>query len=467
MLIFRLPSVQKEIANKLTNWILEEYELKIQVDKIKPSILGGLQCNDFLLFDCNNDTLIYIEKFKIQTLNYNFNHFNKVYIQGLVLNCNYNDSISNSNVFKVLEPFLIFEGNSKPLIIDNLWVNNASLDISNTKEIKSFREVNMYLKECLLSSDIDFVMSNLDFEVVDGAHHQFDVARVLFSPNKNVVNEFNWRSGNSILRFDLMQNILSKQGHLKINDFIVDHYALQGLFEWPEDLTLNTNALIKTSEDTLWAENVMISTDNESLFNGAFEIKNWTDFKSWKYSLVADTLNLASKEWTWITPLYPNMSQLSLLGDINSEARFEGTLSDLDLSLSLQSDKGSLDSDIYINIDSLDDFIYAGRLNLNHFNVDLLKNKFGIKEVDGEINVEGKGVDILSFDTEIVGNLNSVNIGGRTYDDIVLNGRLQPNYFKGEAWVTDDDLELDFSGEVDFSKDKPVMDFVPEIDFIF
>ena len=85
----------------------------------------------------------------------------------------------------------------------------------------------------------------------------------------------------------------------------------KGLFEWPEDLRLNTNALIKTSEDTLWSENVMISTDNESLFNGTFEIKNWTDFKSWKYSIVADTLNFASKEWKWITPLYPNISQLS------------------------------------------------------------------------------------------------------------------------------------------------------------
>ena len=463
MLTFRLPSVQKEIANKFTKWIEKEYELKIQVDKIIPSILGGLHCNDFLLLDGNNDTLIYIEKFKLQTSNYSFKHFNKVYIQGLVLNCNYKDSISDSNIFKVFEPFLISEGNTKPLIIDNLWVNNASLDISNTKEIKSFREVNMYLKECLLSSDIDFVMSNLDFEVVDGAHHQFDVDRVVFSPNKNVINEFNWKSGNSILRFDLMQNLLSKQGQLKINDFKVDHYAFKGLFEWPEDLRLNTNAIIETSEDTLWAENVMISTDNESLFNGAFQIENWIDFKSWKYSIVADTLNIASKEWTWIKPLYPNMSQLSLLGDIHSEVSLEGTLSDLNLNLSLKSDKGSLDSDIYINTDSLDDFIYKGRLNLNHFNVDLFKNKFGIKEVDGEINVEGKGIDILSFDTEIVGNLNSVNIGGRAYDDIVLNGRLQPNYFKGEAWISDDDLELDFSGEVDFSKDKPVMDFVANV----
>ena len=41
--------------------------------------------------------------------------------------------------------------------------------------------------------------------------------------------------------------------------------------------------------------------------------------------------------------------------------------------------------------------------------------------------------------------------------------KITANYFKGEAWVTDDDLELDFSGEVDFSKDKPVMDFVANV----
>ena len=66
MLIFRLPSVHKKIAYKFTKWIKEEYELKIQVDEIKPSILGSVQFNDFLLLDDNNDTLIYIEKFKLE-----------------------------------------------------------------------------------------------------------------------------------------------------------------------------------------------------------------------------------------------------------------------------------------------------------------------------------------------------------------------------------------------------------------
>lgn len=463
MFTFRLPSVQKEIANKFTKWIKKEYELKIQVDRITPSILGGLHCNDFLLLDGNNDTLIHIEKFKLQTSNYSFKHISNVYIQGLVLNCNYKDSISGSNLFQVFEPFLASQANTKPLIINNLWINNASLDIRNSKVIKSFRQVNMYLKECLLSSDIDFVMSNLDFEVVDGAHHEFDIGRVLFSPNMNVINKFNWKSGSSLLQFDLMQNILSNQGHLKINNFIVDHQALQGLFEWPEDLKLNTNALIKTTEDTLWAENFMISTNNESLFNGTFEIKNWKDVKSWKYSVSADTLNFASKEWKWITPLYPNISQLSALGDINSEVSFEGTLSDLNLNFFLESNKGSLESDLYIYNDSLGNLNYNGRLNLNHFNIDLFKNKFGIKEVDGEINFDGKGTDILTLDTDIVGNLNYANIGGRVYDHIDLNGKLQPNYYRGEVMVDDDDIEFDFSGEIDFSKDKPVMDFVANV----
>ena len=57
----------------------------------------------------------------------------------------------------------------------------------------------------------------------------------------------------------------------------------------------------------------------------------------------------------------------------------------------------------------------------------------------------------MSFDTEIVGYLNSLNIRGRSYENILLNGRLQPNYFKGEAKLADDDLEFDFSGEVELS----------------
>ena len=36
------------------------------IHKIKPSILGGLHCNDFLILDGKNDTLIYVEKFKMK-----------------------------------------------------------------------------------------------------------------------------------------------------------------------------------------------------------------------------------------------------------------------------------------------------------------------------------------------------------------------------------------------------------------
>ena len=51
-----------------------------------------------------------------------------------------------------------------------------------------------------------------------------------------------------------------------------------------EDLRLNTNGIIETSEDTLWAENVMIELIM-SLFSGAFKLKI-EGCKSWEYSIV-------------------------------------------------------------------------------------------------------------------------------------------------------------------------------------
>ena len=86
MLILDYRQFRRKLHINLPSGLKKEYELKIQVDKIIPSILGGLHCNDFLILDGNNDTLIYIEKFKLQTSNYSFKHFNKVYIQDIVLN---------------------------------------------------------------------------------------------------------------------------------------------------------------------------------------------------------------------------------------------------------------------------------------------------------------------------------------------------------------------------------------------
>ena len=160
----------------------------------------------------------------------------------------------------------------------------------------------------------------------------------------------------------------------------------------------------------------------------------------------------------------PSSANVSSLGDIDSDGSMKGSLSHLDLDLNLKSDQGNIDSEIFINwSDDLDDIEYNGGISFYDFNIDFFENRFGFKKLNGQINVDGKGDDISNFDTQISGNIKSLNIRDRQYDNIILNGRLQPNYFKGDAFVSDEDLEVEFSGEVDFSNKKPIMDFVANL----
>ena len=68
------------MAKEFTSWIAKEYKIQIQSDKIQLGILSGLQWNDVLLLDSNQDTLVFVEQVKIQAANLRFNHFKKVYL---------------------------------------------------------------------------------------------------------------------------------------------------------------------------------------------------------------------------------------------------------------------------------------------------------------------------------------------------------------------------------------------------
>ena len=465
MLLLQIPAVQKKMANEFTAWIENEYQIQIQLDKMKPGILGSLQCEDFLLLNNRNDTLIYIEELKIQALNFSFTHFQKVYLEGLVVNYQYQDSVVDAELYKFFEPFFNSNKQSEPILIDNFWINGANVDFGNERERRSFTDLNLYVKDCRLSSDTEFVLSNLNWEMLKGAKHQIEARHIQFSQKGNIIDGFNWESGSSLVKLDLDQNKLNNSSVLKIHKFQVNKEASKELFDqWPDALQCDLSTIIQAEGDSLWTENIKINSDKGSLVSGAFGIKNWTDFDKWNYTIKADTFNLAAEEWLWISSLFHNNFLLSRIGTIESEASIEGTLSDLNLNLSVDSDQGSFQSDIYINVaDSLEAPVYDGNITLSHFNLAPFVRKYNFQKVNAEISVNGKGFDLLSFDTEIHGKINSIGIRDYNYQNIVLDGRLQPNYFKGEAVVADQNLEVDFSGEIDFSKEKPVMDFVANI----
>lgn len=463
LFVVQFPVVQKQMANEFCSWIAKEYEIDLQSDKIKLGLFSGLQWDDVLLLDSKQDTLLYVEEIKIKASNLGFNHFSKVYLEGIELNYSYTDSVTDAEFYKYIAPFLTSKKESNPLFIDNLWINGGRIDFGNSVNQYSFRDIDLYLKDCDLSSESSFVLSNLAWKQFEGQEHKLEANQIEISNGARNVEGFLWRSGESVAEFDFSQ--FNDSTELQVHQLKVDKNAVNGILnQWPTDLAFDLSASFNGVGDRLWAENIKIQSTNGSKVNGDFIVQKYSDFSNLTYSINADEFNIDSKEWLWIEPLFEQNYLLSKLGSIRSNATINGSLSDINLNLLLSSDQGNIESELFVNIsDSLDAPVYKGDLMLSQFNLAPFVQNDALGNIEAEVSVEGKGFDLLSFDTEVYGQISTLVINDYNYSNISLDGRLQPNHFKGKAIVKDENLEVDFSGEVDFSKNKPVMDFVADV----
>ena len=464
LFVVQFPAIQKQMAQEFSKWIAEEYDIHLESDKIKLSLLSGLEWEDVLVKGANKDTLIYVEEVKIQTSNLRFNQIKKVYLEGLYVNYQYRDSLNDAELYKYLQPFLTSEkNNGNPLEINHIWINDGRIDIGNAQEQRSFRNLDLYLKEGYFGSDTHFNLSNIEWEQWKGQKHEAKIESVKFAKNAFQLNGVHWMSGNSTMHLDYYS--LNKKSTLNLFQVKLEKSAMKGLIEqWPENLDFNLSSIVHISGDSLWSEKTTVSTSKGSKVVAGIEIQNWKNFHSWKYNIQANQFDLNNDEWFWIESLFNQNYLMSKLGWVKAKATLRGTLSDLDLQLDLTSNLGELSSDLFVDIsDSLEAPVYHGDLVLSNFNLAPLVQKMDIGFVDAKAAVTGSGFDLMSFDTEIHGQINSIATSGYTYENIKIDGRLQPNHFKGNAIVSDKNLEVNFSGEIDFSKQKPIMDFEADI----
>ena len=464
LLLFQIPSMQQKLALEFSKWAKTEYGLSIASEKIKLGILSGLVWEEVLFVDSNNDTLVFVEEIKITTTDFTLNHLNKIYLKGLYVNYRYSDSITDSEFYQLIKPLLKTTNTTGNLRLDNVWINGAEVLVTNNEETRQFSNLNLYLKEVKLGDQSSFVLSNINWNIPNGASHVVKANKIKFSSLGSSVNGFNWKSAVSEIDFDFFHSTKLDSTLVNLTTFNINKNACDGLFNsWPNSLYLQASGLIAVNKNRLTTQNFNLTTTNGSLINGDLSIANLSDFKSWEYSLIAPNIIVKDSEWTWIEPLLEYKYLVSKLGAVEAAVNLNGTQSTVNLQMELFSNLGAFITDISITKDSTEIPKYIGNIDFNDFNLSPFIEKTKFSRLNANLSVQGKGFDLLSFDTDLIGEIGSIEIGDYLYENIHLNGRLQPNYFKGEAFVNDENLELDFSGEVDFSNPKPIMDFTADI----
>lgn len=155
---------------------------------------------------------------------------------------------------------------------------------------------------------------------------------------------------------------------------------------------------------------------------------------------------------------------ISALGDLNYTGKFTGFIDDFVAFGELNTDLGSLISDLSLRPGDDNSLNFNGQLRAVHFDAGTLTGSEQIGRISFNTGLDGQISPRTGVNANLEGTIDSLFIFDYNYKHIELSGLLADRKFEGLANIEDPNIFLDFLGSVDFSGEIPVFDFSANID---
>ena len=152
-------------------------------------------------------------------------------------------------------------------------------------------------------------------------------------------------------------------------------------------------------------------------------------------------------------------------GLLEFKGNFSGFLSDFVTFGTLQSEMGTLNTDMLVTPEKQGNIYYRGNLSTENFDLGRLfiKDYLGkltfSGSVDGNYNRNSRQVSGV-----FKGDVSRIDINDYTYHNIRFDGILLDKMFDGLLTINDPNLKFSFLGQVDLNREIPDFDFVLQLD---
>jgi len=117
------------------------------------------------------------------------------------------------------------------------------------------------------------------------------------------------------------------------------------------------------------------------------------------------------------------------------------------------------------DVDNIDYASYEGNIALDDFDLGSFLNDPKVGKVSVNLDVDGKGFTKQLLNTFVKGDIYNLEYNNYSYNDIVVSGNIQEMIFNGDLIANDKNLNLQFNGLVDFSKDINNYDFSANVNY--
>ena len=229
--------------------------------------------------------------------------------------------------------------------------------------------------------------------------------------------------------------------------------------------TIRLNGKYYGKINNLGGREVDIKLGDKLSLAGSFNTRELLDADNTVLNIKLDRFNTSMRKIKMILPSFNPPANFNKLGSINFTGRFDGYLEDFVAYGKLQSDLGVAEMDMRLDITKgSNNANYSGTLNLFNFNLGKWSdnNDFGLVNFKSKV-AEGRGLTLNTVKADLDATIKSLYFKNYQYKDLILDGEIDKNAFKGVFKVDDQNLNLLFDGTFEYINKQAFLNFKSKI----
>ena len=492
-----LPIVQTWIADYATEKINADYKTDIKVEQVAITVFGGVKLKRVMIRDHHKDTLIYANRIKTnildleQMLNGDL-LFGTIRIDGLVFNLKQYKKEEGTNLDRFValfdsgkpstsnKKFLLqaqnaYITNGRFILMDENRDNPKDLDLKkinaelgqlkihgpevtmNIKKMAALDHRGLFIKN--LQSKFTYTKKTLKLEKLDLlTQESYLKGKVILNYDRKDFADFNNK-----VKFDI-----------RVDDAVLATNDIRHFYkELGKNKTFKLRSYVTGTLNDLTATKLRLEDNRGSQIVGNVNFKNlFGRVDQDQFFYMNGSFSRVSSNYEDLTSLLPNVlgkklpTSLKKLGNFNLSGRAEITAKTIDTDFFLRTALGSIKSELTMtDIDNIDNATYVGTIILDDFNLGSFLDRTDVGKVSMNVDVDGKGFTEKYLDTKFSGDIHKIYYNNYTYSRVVVDGSFKKPFFKGQVYVNDPNLFMDFDGQVNFSKKEYAYDFNAKVDY--
>lgn len=480
--ILRMPFVQHFITQKAMFFLSEQLGTDVSIKKINYNLNKTFVIKELLINDKNKDTLLYINKLKINFKNFDTKklaiNVRKIYIHNLYSNLynveqdsmNFSFLLKNKNQNKQEWTF-----SCKKITLLNSKIKHTGWQ----KNSNTFDKINLLFSNIYIDSSVVNVISSGGYANLNGKSF---VENIGFKLNLNLnkknykVQHFYVSTQNSMLNlgvssivFDTFSNQLQK-AKLKVNSSkltLSDFYFINDALSKIKN-TIRFSGNIDFDKEAIKTKNLELIFGNKSSLLANASIKHYENVNQLFYNVDFNRLFFTKNDFFSLLNDFQIdtskiASKITSFKTLEYKGNLQGTADSLFSKGTLNSNFGLMSTNLSVKKnEGENNFLVTGNLKTLPIFLNKILNTKHVGKLNLNINTSGVYTDRNNFDFELDGEINRVQLNGYDLKSINVKGRLKNDFFEGLVACKDTNLLFDFKGIINL-QDLHTYDFISNI----